>query len=104
MQDLEWVKEVFNNLRNLVVCALLIAAGLFEREHPSGAAAWIGFNLGVGWGMVAIGAALALLNLVSGLAQLSRLSFPRMSMALLCVVYVAISLRLITVLTGFRSV
>ncbi|MGY1520045.1 hypothetical protein [Luteimonas sp. A482] len=103
MQESEWVNEVFSNLRNLVVCALLIAAGMFQSEHPSTLAVAMGLDLVVGWGMVTIGLLLTILNLLSGLSQLSKRPFPKTSMILLCLVYVALSLRLIAVLVAFRS-
>lgn len=103
MHDKEWIKELFENLRNLVVCALLIAAGLFEMEHPSGVAKWLELNVALGWGMVVIGVGLTLLNLVVGLSRLSKLAFPRSSMVLLCFIYVVVSVRLVMVLTAFRS-
>ena len=103
MHNKDWVKEVFENLRNLVVCALIIAAGLFEMDHPSGLAQWIDVNVVLGWGMVAIGVGFTLLNLIVGLSHLSKLAFPRSSMLLLCLIYVIASLRLVTVMTAFRS-
>ena len=102
MSGEEWVKEVFENLRNLAICALIIAAGLFEMGHPSGVAQWIELSF-LGWGMVAIGVGLTLLNLIMGLSQLSKLAFPRSSMALLCLIYIIASLRLVVVMTAFRS-
>ena len=92
MHDKEWAKEIFENLRNLVICALIIAAGLFERGHPSGLIHWLEFNFALGWGMVAIG------------VGLSKLAFPKSSMVLLCLIYIIASLRLVVVMTAFRSI
>jgi hypothetical protein len=103
MHDKEGVREIFENLRNLVVCAVIIAAGLFEMDHPSGLVRWIDWNIALGWGMVAIGVDFTLLNLVMGLSHLSKLAFPKSSMLLLCLIYVIASLRLVTVMTAFRS-
>lgn len=103
MHGKAWVKEVFENLRNLAICALIIAAGLFETGHPSGIAQWIELSFALGGGMIAIGVGLTLLNLIVGLSQLSKLAFPRSSMVLLCLIYIIVSLRLVVVMTAFRS-
>jgi len=102
MRGEEWGKGVFENLRNLAICALIIAAGLFEMDHPSGIAQWTESRF-LGWGMVAIGVGLTLLNLIMGLSKLSKLAFPRSSMALLCLIYIIASLRLVVVITTYRS-
>ena len=103
MQDKTWTKEVFENLRNLTICALIIAAGLFEMDQPSGVAQMAKLRFASGWGMIAIGIGLTGLNLVVGLSQLSRLAFPKRSMVLLCFIYIVVSLRFVAVMTSFRS-
>lgn len=103
MQDKTWIKEVFENLRNLAICALIIAAGLFEMNHPSGVARLTSLSFALGWGMVAIGIGLTLLNLFVGLSQLSKLAFPRSSMLFLGLIYVIASLRFVVVMASFRS-
>lgn len=94
MDGKRWIKEVFDNLRNLALCALIIASGLFEMDHPSGAVQKTDLSFALGWGMVAIGVCLTVLNLSAGLSQLSKLTFPKSSMMLLCIIYVVASLRL----------
>ena len=99
----EAVEAVFENIRNLVMCALLIAAGLYEHDNASGFIGLLGVNHFLGWGLVAIGVVLTLANLAVGLSQLSKLAFPKLSMTLLFCVYVVTSVRLVVVLTAFRT-
>lgn len=102
-QNKELIKSIFENLKNLVLCALLIAAGLFEHENSTGFMGWIAMDRILGAGLIVFGFALALLNLREGISQLAKLPFRRISMTLLSCVYVLASARLIIVMTAFRS-
>ncbi|WP_213957956.1 MULTISPECIES: hypothetical protein [unclassified Variovorax] len=98
------IKSIFENVQNLILCALLIAAGLFENANSTGLMGWIAVDRTLGIGLILAGFALAVLNLRVGLLQLAKLPFRRISMTLLSCVYVLGSARLITVMTAFRSV
>lgn len=60
------IKALFENLRNLTVCALLIAAGLYENKNSSGIFGWLQIDVALGWGLVAIGVLLSLARQSTG--------------------------------------
>lgn len=101
--DANKAKAVFDHIRNLLMCALLIAAGFFEGQQRIGWLSDLNTSPFVGWGLIAIGVALAVVNLLAGLSQLSRLAYHRLWMALLLGAYVVTSIRAIVVLTAFRA-
>lgn len=98
--DVNNTKAVFDHIRNVLMCALLIAAGVFEGRERIGLIADFNF---VGWGLIFIGVVLALINLRVGLSQLSKLAYHRLWMALVLAAYVTASVRAVVVLTAFRS-
>ena len=103
-QNKELIKSIFENLKNLVLCALLIAAGLFEHTNSTGLLMdWVVMDRFLGAGLIVLGFALAVLNLREGISQLAKLPFRRISTALLSCIYVLGSARLIMVITAFRS-
>ena len=77
---LEWLDKdlsakVFDNFKNMVLCALLLAAGtdalrtghhLFMSPMASGS---------TGWGLIMISVVLMLLNMSDGVRRLSRLRY-----------------------------
>ncbi|MBS0342903.1 MAG: hypothetical protein JSS56_20510 [Proteobacteria bacterium] len=101
--DANKTKAVFDHIRNLLMCALLIAAGVFEGQHRIGLYSDLNTSAFVGWGLIAIGVVLAVVNLLVGLSQLSKLAYHRFWMALVLFAYVMTSLRAVVVLTAFRS-
>lgn len=101
--DANKAKAVFDHIRNLLMCALLIAAGNFEGQQRIGLISDLNGSPFVGWGLIAIGVALGLVNLLTGLSQLSRLAYHRLWMTLLLGAYVATSIRAMVVLTAFRA-
>lgn len=94
--------SIFENLKNLVLCSLLIAAGVYEHAQPAGLTEWIAFDRWLGVGLIAAGLALAGLNLREGLFELAKLPFRRISITSLSCVYILASARLIMVMTAFR--
>lgn len=101
--DADSTKAVFDHVRNVLMCALLIAAGVFESQQRVGLISDVTAGEFVGWGLVSIGIVLALFNLLAGLSQLSKLPYHRLWMALVLVAYVLASVRGVVVLTVFRA-
>ena len=101
--DVNNTKAVFDHIRNLLMCALLIAAGVFEGQQRIGLISDFNTSPFVGWGLIFIGVVLALINLRVGLSQLSKLAYHRLWMALVLAAYVVASVRAVVVLTAFRS-
>ncbi|MDM0022460.1 hypothetical protein [Variovorax saccharolyticus] len=103
LYDKDMVRSVFDNIRNLIVCALIIAAGLYEHGNSSGLVGWLAVTNVAGWLLVAIGVVLTIANLVVGLAQLATLAWPKLSMTMLLCLYVLASVRLVVVMAAFRA-
>lgn len=96
-------KEVFDNLRNFLMCSLLFAAGSEALHDPGqlffGLFAW---SL-AGWGLIALAAALTLLNIWDGLHKLAQLKHHLLLQLLLCLVYVVLALRVVEIVWNFRT-
>jgi hypothetical protein len=101
--DTNKIKEVFDHVRNLLVCALLIAAGLFETRHSTALLEPVFAGPLTGWGLVAVGSGLAIVNLLAGMSQLSKLPHSRVWITLMLCGYVLMSIRAMVVLTAFRA-
>lgn len=100
-QDLN--TRIFDNFKNLVLCALLFAAGTdaLRGEHAlfmSVAA----FSV-AGWGLIALSAALMLLNMCDGIRRLSKLRYHLALQILIVLVYVIICERVVEMVWNFRS-
>ena len=96
--------EVFSHARNVLTCAMLMAAGMFavrhhERVHLPGM--WTVHA--AGYIVVAVGVLLLLLNLWDGLRRLSKRRHSLVLRAIAIYVYIALSLRLTQVLLYFRT-
>jgi hypothetical protein len=66
------VKTIFDHLRNLFYCALIIAAGAYVHDHPPEWALRISAREVFGYPIIAIGVLLMLLNLADGIYKLSK--------------------------------
>ncbi|WP_353150119.1 hypothetical protein [Pollutimonas bauzanensis] len=97
------VKLIFDHLRNLLMCTLLLAAGRFQLEHPVGVFVGSTFQSLLGYGVVGIALILIVLNLFDGMHQLNKLRHPDILKLGLIVAYVIIATRIVLVTTSFRS-
>ncbi|MGH8435281.1 MAG: hypothetical protein ACRERX_12550 [Pseudomonas sp.] len=97
-------KDVFDNLRNFLMCALLFAAGT-EALHDSRQVFLGPFPSSLaGWGLIGLAAVLTLLNIWDGLHKLARLKRRLLLQAAVCVVYVLLALRVVEIVWNFRTV
>ncbi|WP_093426406.1 MULTISPECIES: hypothetical protein [unclassified Pseudomonas] len=96
-------KEVFDNLRNLLMCALLLAAGTDALR--SGDSLFLGLfgSWLAGWGLITLAGALMLLNMCDGLRRLASLRYHLSLQLLLCLLYVAMALRVVEIVWNFRA-
>ncbi|MCY1278281.1 hypothetical protein D9M68_333590 [compost metagenome] len=95
--------KVFDNLKNLLVCTLLFAAGsnVLHGDQPL----FIGLegsNL-AGWGLIAVSALLTLLNVSDGIRKLSRLPYHTALQILLCLLYLVLAERVVEIVWSFRA-
>ncbi|MCK6188302.1 MULTISPECIES: hypothetical protein [unclassified Pseudomonas] len=95
--------QIFDNVKNLLVCALLFAAGtnallgqqvLFVGVFASGVA---------GWGLIVLSAVLMLLNVSDGIRRLAKLRYHLALQLLLILIYLVVAERVVEIVWGFRA-
>ena len=96
------VKLIFDHMRNLLMCTLLLAAGHFQLKHPAGIFADSTLQRYLGYGVVGVAVALILLNLLDGMCQLNKLRHPVFLKICLIIVYVVVAIRVVVVTSSFR--
>ena len=100
--DMGVVNAIFIHVRNIVYCALILAAGSYVHSHP---ADWfIGTTIVefLGYPIIGIGILLMLLNLADGIYRISKLKHHIVLEILLVLVYITLSLRLMVIMWEFR--
>ncbi|KAA0889950.1 hypothetical protein [Pusillimonas sp. ANT_WB101] len=97
------IKLIFDHLRNLLMCTLLLAAGHFQLENPVGVFADSTLQRFLGYGVVGIALALIVLNLLDGMSQLNKLRHPFIFKLGLIIVYVVVAIRVVVVTSTFRA-
>ena len=98
------LKQVFDHLRNYMICAFILAVGTTELRQtesqffdliPPGRA---------GLGVVAIGAVLMCLNLYDGIRRISRSKYHSVLIVALIILYLFFSLRVVEMAWDFRDI
>jgi hypothetical protein len=100
----EGLAQVFAHARNVLTCAMLMAAGMFAVRHHQRIqlpGMWT-VHL-AGYLVAAVGVILLLMNLYDGLRRLSRRRHSVALRAIAICVYIGLSLRLTQVLLYFRT-
>ncbi|MGY4815058.1 hypothetical protein ACVNP3_03835 [Pseudomonas chlororaphis subsp. piscium] len=95
--------RVFDNFKNLLVCALLFAAGtdaLHSEHHVF--MGLFGSSL-TGWGLIAVSALLMLLNVSDGLRRLAKLPYHRVLQVALFLLYLILAVRVVEIVWSFRA-
>lgn len=95
--------KVFDNVKNLIVCALLFAAGTsaLHVEQPVFLGLW-GTKV-TGAGLLLISALLMFLNVSDGLHRVARLRYHVVLRILLWAVYLIVAIRLVQLVWSFRA-
>jgi hypothetical protein len=91
-------KDILEHFRNLLMCATLLALGLLARRRSGdllGGALIQGF---IGWGVITVAAALALLNLWSGVNRLKQWKQWKLWSVVLLAAYLVIAMRVLEVM------
>jgi hypothetical protein len=96
------VKTIFDHLRNLFYCALIIAAGAYVHDNPPEWALRISASEVFGYPIIVIGGILVLLNLADGIYKLSKLEHPVFLSILITLFYLALAVRLVEIMIIFR--
>ena len=69
----DWVRPLFDHLRNLIVCVAILAAGAYTAESPPDNSLLTSLAKQAGLFVIGMGTLLMLLNLVDGYYRLSKL-------------------------------
>ncbi|WP_256657802.1 hypothetical protein [Pseudomonas sp. 2FG] len=96
-------KDIFDNLRNFLMCSLLFAAGTNALHDPRQLFLGLAVSSPAGWGLMVLAAVLTLLNIWDGLHKLARLKRHLLLQVAVCLVYVVLALRVVEIVWGFRS-
>ena len=97
-------KEVFDHIRNYLMCALLLSIGTTElREHSSTLFGFIPKSYS-GAGIVGLSLLLIAFNLYDGIRKLSKSKYHVVLVILLIGIYLFLSIRVIEMAWNFRAV
>lgn len=95
--------KVFDNIKNLLVCALLFSAGTNALQGDHEILLGLFVVQLTGWGLIALSAALLFLTVSDGLHKLAKLRHHRVFQMALFVVYLIISIRVVEIVWSFRA-
>ncbi|WP_347900687.1 hypothetical protein [Pseudomonas purpurea] len=95
--------KIFDNIKNLLVCALLFAAGTNALQgHHELFLGFFGPTL-TGWGLIAVSGCLMVLNVSDGVRKLSNLRYHILLQVLFCLLYLVLAVRIVEIVWGFRA-
>jgi hypothetical protein len=104
MLDADLSAKIFDNIKNLLVCALLFAAGTdaLRGDHQLFMGLW-GSTL-AGWGLIIVSALLLLLNICDTLHRLAKLRHHVVLQIILFLLYLILAVRVVEIVWSFRTV
>ena len=91
-------RDILEHFRNLLLCATLLALGLVARSRSGDLLGGSLVKAGVGWGVIAVATALAVLNLWVGVNRLKQWRRWKLWGGLLVAAYVLIAVRVLEVM------
>ncbi|MBU1282763.1 MAG: hypothetical protein KJ794_05060 [Gammaproteobacteria bacterium] len=102
--DADLSAKIFDNIKNLLVCALLFAAGTdaLRGDHQIFMGLW-GSTL-AGWGLIIVSALLLLLNICDTLHRLAKLRHHVALQIILFLLYLILAVRVVEIVWSFRTV
>jgi len=95
--------QVFDNVKNLLVCALLFAAGTNTLAGTRELFLGVMASSVAGWGLILVSALLMAVNISDGIHRLAKLRYHLVLQLLLFLVYVLVAARVVEIVWGFRS-
>jgi hypothetical protein len=100
-QDLN--TKVFDNIKNLLVCALLFAAGsnALNGNHQIFMGLW-GSQM-TGLGLIVVSALLMLMNISDGLHRLAKMRYHVLLQVFFCLLYLIVAVRVVEIVWSFRA-
>ena len=95
--------RIFDSFKNMVLCALLFAAGTnaVQTDHRV-FLSLTAVNL-AGWGIIAVSALLMLLNISDGIRRLGKLRYHLVFQVLIILIYLIVSERVVEIVWSFRA-
>lgn len=100
-QDLN--TKVFDNVKNLLVCALLFAAGNNALSGDQQIFLGVWGSQVTGLGLIVVSAVLMLLNISDGLHRLAKLRYHVLLQVFFCLLYLIVAVRVVEIVWGFRA-
>ncbi|NBF16921.1 hypothetical protein GV729_16785 [Pseudomonas sp. Fl4BN2] len=95
--------KIFDNFKNMVLCALLFAAGTNALHSDHKLFMSITATNLAGWGVITISAILMLLNVSDGIRRLAQLRYHLVFQLLIVLVYILISARVVEMVWSYRA-
>lgn len=101
--DADLSAKIFDNIKNLLVCALLFAAGTdaLRDDHQLFMGLW-GSTL-AGWGLITVSAILLLLNISDALHRLAKMRHHVVLQTFMCLLYLILAVRVVEIVWSFRA-
>ena len=96
------VNSIFIHIRNLVYCGCILAAGSFANANPPEWMLGTALAQYSGWVLIGLGILLVLLNLADGLYRLSKLKHSLILTIIFFVIYLAVSITIVTIVLKTR--
>ena len=96
-------KEIFDHVRNYLICALLLAIGTNEINHPDNLLFGLIPGRYSGLGIVGVSFILIALNLYDGVRKLSNLKHHYLISIVLVAIYIFLSVRVIEMAWDYRD-
>ncbi len=94
----DWVRPLFDHLRNLIVCVAILAAGAYTTELPPDNSWLTPLAEYAGWFAIGMGTLLMLLNLADGYYRLSKLKHHLLLHILIVCLYLVSTFLLVNIL------
>ncbi|MBD8099730.1 hypothetical protein IFR08_22770 [Pseudomonas fluorescens] len=95
--------QIFDNVKNLLVCALLFAAGTNALVGPRELFIGMFASHVAGWGLIILSTVLMLLNISDGIRRMAKLRYHLVLQLLLILIYVVVAERMVEIVWGFRA-
>ncbi len=96
------MKYLFDCVRNLTMCALLLAAGVYAINYSGVSVFGSFFQDAPGWTVIMLAAVLAVLNLWDWILMLRSLKLHLLWVTLATLLYVLVSVRIIELILAMR--
>ena len=97
-------KEIFSHVEKMIIGTLIISAGAHVSSTEPAIVLFGYLRHGlIGRGVMLFGVILLLLNFVDGLYKLARLNWHIAYQAVMAILYIALSVRLIQLILAFRG-